>query len=316
MTAEGCYDHGVQRNVKRNIAALLTGLVVSACAASPPAESPQEVKIVTWNVLRGFLDGTQVEPAQRWLRDEAPDVVALQEVNGFTEARLSEAAKAWGHGFAVMAKESGYPVALTSASPIEVIDRRLQGMHHGYLHARTAGLDVVVVHLHPGDWRFRRREVANLEPLVRRLVNAGREVVVLGDFNAHHPLDCAHLDNQAALLSRRARGKNLIAQRTFDYGVLARFSAAGVTDAAYYLLGESAASSGTYPTRVLGHAKTADEQSRFLERIDFVLLSHAAMSRVEDVALPRGGPLDEVSDHYPVIVTLAPRTDAAASQRR
>ena len=316
MTASGCYDHGVQRNLERNIATLWIGLVLSACAISPQAGDAQELKIVTWNVLRGFLDGTQIEPAQRWLRGEAPDVVALQEVNGFTEARLGETAKAWGHDFAVMAKESGYPVALTSASPIEVIERGLQGMHHGYLHARTAGLDVVVVHLHPGDWRFRRREVANLEPLVRRLVDAGREVVVLGDFNAHHPLDCSHLDNQAALLSRRAQGKNLISKRTFDYGVLARFSAAGVADAAYYLLGEPAASGGTYPTRVLQHAKTADEQAQFLERIDFVLLSHAAMSRVEDVALPRGGPLDEVSDHYPVIVTLAPRTEAAASQRR
>ena len=316
MTASGCYDQGVQRSVQRNITTLLVGLVLSACAASPIAENSQKLKIVTWNVLRGFLDGAQLEPAQRWLRGEAPDVVALQEVNGFTEAQLSETAKAWGHGFAAMAKESGYPVALTSASPIEVIERRLQGMHHGYLHARTAGLDVLVVHLHPGDWRFRRREVVNLEPLIRRLVDAGREVVVLGDFNSHHPLDCAHLDGQAALLSRRSKGKNLISQRTFDYGVLARFNAAGVTDAAYHLLGESAASGGTYPTRVLQHAQTVEEQAQFLERIDFVLLSPTVLERVEDVALPRGGALDEISDHYPVVVSLAARGGGDASQLR
>lgn len=300
------------RNAKRNIAVLFAGLVVSACGAAPPGAAPQKVKILTWNVLRGFLDGTQIKPAQRWLRSEAPDVVALQEVNGFTAARLGETAKAWGHSFAVMAKESGYPVALTSAAPIEVIERRLQGMHHGYLHARTAGLDIVVVHLHPGDWRFRRREVAHLEPLIRRLVDAGREVVVLGDFNAHHPLDCVHLDGQTALVARRAQGKNLIAKRTFDYGVLARFGAAGVTDAAYHALGEAAASGGTYPTRLLRHAQTADAQARFLERIDFVLLSPPALARVEEVWLPRGGVLDEVTDHYPVVVTLAARSDDVA----
>ena len=213
--------------------AAAVALLFSACATNPPDAAASQTRIVTWNVLRGFLDRTQVEPAQQWLREQGPDIVALQEVNGFTAARLTEVAAAWGHAHAVMAKESGYPVALTSRSPIEVVERRLAGMHHGYLHARTAGLDVVVVHLNPSDWRFRRREVAVLAPLVRKLVEEGRQVVVLGDFNSHHPLDCEHLDGQRALIERRASGENLIADRTFDYGVLSRFEAAGVTDAAY-----------------------------------------------------------------------------------
>ncbi|MEC9047107.1 MAG: endonuclease/exonuclease/phosphatase family protein [Planctomycetota bacterium] len=299
----------MQRLLPRAIvrAAAAATLLLSACATRPAAVDAAPTRVVTWNVLRGFLDRTQVAPAQRWLKEQAPDVVALQEVNGFTAARLAEVAAAWGHGHAVMAKESGYPVALTSRHPIEVVERRLEGMHHGYLHARTAGLDVVVVHLHPGDWRFRRREVAVLAPLVRRLVDEGRDVVVLGDFNAHHPLDCAHLDGQRALLARRATGKNLIAERTFDYGVLARFEAAGVTDAAYHHLGEVAARSGTFPTQLLEHAGTEASQAGFLERIDFVLLSPAAAARAQRVAMPRGGALDEVSDHYPVVVDLAPR---------
>lgn len=290
---------------------LLSALGLSAAlAARTPAEptpSNGSTRVITWNVLRGFLDRTQVEAAQSWLDAQAPDVVALQEVNGFTEARLLETARAWGHGHAVMAKESGYPVALTSRTPIEVIERRLEGMHHGYLHARTAGLDVVVVHLHPGDWRFRRREVAVVAPLVRRLVAEGREVVVLGDFNAHHPLDCAFLDGQTPLRERRASGKNLIGSSTFDYGVLARFAEAGVADAAYRLLGEKAARGGTYPSRVLEHAREEEAQAGFLERIDFILLSPAAMARATAATLPRGGVLDEVSDHYPVTVTLGPR---------
>ncbi len=285
--------------------ALVMTLSVSVTAQQDrPADT---TKVVTWNVLRGFLDRTQVEPAQRWLRGEAPDVVALQEVNGFTASRLQDVARGWGHEHAVMAKERGYPVALTSRTPIEVVERRLKGMHHGYLHARTAGLDVVVVHLHPGDWLFRRREVSVLGPLVRRLVDEGRDLVVLGDFNAHHPLDCAHLDGQAPLLARRAPGNNLIDARTFDYGVLARFEAAGVTDAIYRSMGEAAAASGTFPTRLLEHARAEEAQRGFLERIDFVLLSPGLLARVRDAALPRGGALDEVSDHYPVTVTLGPR---------
>ena len=287
------------------LALALLAATTSACSLTSNTGAPAPTRVVTWNVLRGFLDRTQVAPAQQWLREQAPDVVALQEVNGFTEERLVETARAWGHEHAVMAKERGYPVALTSRTPIEVVERRLEGMHHGYLHARTAGLDVLVVHLHPGDWQFRRREVAVLAPLVRRLVDEGRELVVLGDFNAHHPLDCEHLDRQEPLRARRASGKNLIDARTFDYGVLARFEAAGVTDAAYQWLGEDATRRGTFPTRLLEHAQAEEQQAQFLERIDFVLLSPAALARLEHVALPRGGALEQVTDHYPVIVTLA-----------
>ena len=279
----------------------------SACSTARDAAAPSATRVVTWNVLRGFLDRTRTEPAQRWLRAQSPDVVALQEVNGFTASELAALSAGWGHPHAVMAKEHGYPVALTSRTPIEVVERRLEGMHHGYLHARTAGLDVVVVHLHPGSWEFRRREVAVLAPKIRRLVDAGRAVVVLGDFNAHHPLDCAHLDGQAPLLARRAKGQNLIGERTFDYGVLARFAAAGVVDAAYHALGEPAARSGTFPTRLLEHARDAALQAGFLERIDFVLLSSQALARLQRVDLPRGAPLDEVSDHYPVVVDLQRR---------
>lgn len=146
-----------------------------------------------------------------------------------------------------------------------------------------------------------------LAPLVRKLVEEGRQVVVLGDFNSHHPLDCEHLDGQRALIERRASGENLIADRTFDYGVLSRFEAAGVTDAAYRALGEAAARGGTFPTRLLSHSQTAESQSAYLERIDFVLMSPAAMARLARVDMPRGGPLEAVSDHYPVVVDLSPR---------
>ena len=136
---------------RRSLLALaLFAAATSACSLTPDADAPGATRVVTWNVLRGFLDRTQVEPAQQWLREQAPDVVALQEVNGFTEERLRETARAWGHEHAVMAKERGYPVALTSRTPIEVVQRRLEGMHHGYLHARTAGLDDDLGTLQPG----------------------------------------------------------------------------------------------------------------------------------------------------------------------
>jgi len=282
--------------------ALVSGLLlVLPWLPSGPGDS---LEIITWNTLVGFRDKSQLEGATAWLADRKPDLVALQELNGFTEESLREAAIGWGHEHAVMAKERGYPVGLTSRTPIEVVERRLKGMHHGYLHARTAGLDVIVVHLNPGDWEFRRREVAILAPLVERLIAEEREVVVLGDFNTHHPLDCAHLAGQAPLIERRAKGKNLIARRVFDYGVLARFAEAGLHDPVWRFLGEEAATIGTFPTRVLEHAATEETQRGFLERIDFVLLAPRTLRRCTAVSLPRDPVLDVASDHYPVTVSL------------
>ena len=74
-----------------------------------------------------------------------------------------------------------------------------------------------------------------------------------------------------------------------------------------FRLGEVAARSGTFPTQLLEHARSEASQAGFLERIDFVLLSPAAAARAQRVAMPRGDALDEVSDHYPVVVDLAPR---------
>lgn len=286
-------------------ALVVVALTSSYVPAAPTAQDGRDpIDIITWNVLVGFRERSQLAAATEWLAERSPDIVALQEMNGFTEESLREASKGWGHPHAAMAKERGYPVALTSRTPIEVVERRLEGMHHGYLHARTAGLDVVVVHLHPGDWEFRRREVAIVAPLIERLVDEGRDVVVLGDFNAHHPLDCAHLAKQAPLIERRSTGANLIDGRVFDYGVLARFAEAGVTDPVHRHLGPSAASIGTYPSRALDHAATEESQRGFLERIDFVLLSPTLARRCIAARLSRGAPLDEVSDHYPVAVTI------------
>lgn len=281
-------------------------VAVASTAPQQVAEEapPAHLKIVTWNVLVGFQNKSQLEPAAGWLASRDMDIVALQEMNGFTAASLAEASKAWGHSYTAMAKETGYPVALTSRYPIEVITRGLEGMHHGYLHARTAGLDVVVVHLNPGNWKFRRREAEQLAPLVERLVAEGRDVVMLGDFNTHHPLDCAHLGGQQPLIDRRAPGKNLIRKRTFDYGPLARICGAGLMDPVERLLGPSVASIGTFPTRLLKHATTEESQRGFLERIDFILVSRSLLGRCEKASLPRDEVLEQVSDHYPVTLQL------------
>lgn len=44
---------------------------------------------------------------------------------------------------------TSYPVGLTSKQPVTVVKKQLEGFWHRMLHARTAGLNLIVTHLSP-----------------------------------------------------------------------------------------------------------------------------------------------------------------------
>jgi len=163
--------------------------------AAPAITATGPLRVVTYNILVGFGDYAVGDPylpgdqrafaAATWLAAQQPDVVALQECNGFTEARLLELAAAWGHEHVVLLKEDGYPPALTSRWPIEHVERRREGLHHGLLWCRTGGVDFTVVHVipHPGMER-KLAEVEQILATYRAARDAKRPSVLLGDFNA------------------------------------------------------------------------------------------------------------------------------------
>ena len=278
-------------------AALLLALASPTLAAEPA------LRVGTYNVLEGFRGGQSQEAGAAWIRGQHLDLLALQELNGFSEARLSALAATWGHSNAVLLKTDGYPVGLTSRLPIAGVVRHRTNLWHGCLQARVGDLEVFVVHLHPGDVAYRRREQGALAEVMRPLLKAGRPVLVLGDFNAHSPADRGWLDGQDALRERR-KGRNLEDGR-FDYGVMEGFAQLGLTDVADRFLATGAASRISFPTRLLAHAKAPQDQLRFAERIDFVLASSNLAARAAGAAIHRGEPLEAVSDHYPVTAEFA-----------
>ncbi len=81
-------------------------------------------------------------------------------------------------------------------------------MHHGYLHARTAGIDIFVIHLSPFKYKHRQKEADIILNKAKKLIKKGKPVVILGDFNAYSPNNKSVLDSNASLLkSRRASDK-------------------------------------------------------------------------------------------------------------
>ncbi|MBT6102439.1 MAG: hypothetical protein HOH62_00925, partial [Verrucomicrobia bacterium] len=128
-------------------------IAASLLGCSAFAEETETLKIVNWNVLYGFNYKKSVKQGANWIKKQAADVVALQELNGHNQVGLKEVAAEWGHDHAAILKKGGFPVGLTSSQPIEVIERRVKGFHHGYLHCKTHGIHFFVVHFWPGKYR-------------------------------------------------------------------------------------------------------------------------------------------------------------------
>ena len=79
----------------------------------------------------------------------------MTELVGFTEKNLGQLASEYGHKYYAIVKEEGYPVGITSNEPITVVKKQVEGFWHGMLHVKTHGLDIIVTHLSPHDWKFR-----------------------------------------------------------------------------------------------------------------------------------------------------------------
>ena len=290
-----------------NKLALQTLLLAALIGAGEAAAG--DFKIISYNVLYGFNHHQSQELGAGWLAGQDPDVVALQELNGWTQETLGQLARAWGHPHVALLKEDGFPVGLTSREPIEVLGRHLEEMHHGWLHCRTSGSHFLVVHLSPFKYQHRQLEAAAITAKVAELRADGASVVVLGDFNAHSPLDRKQLDRSTGLLEKRRTGdaehahvQNLN-DGQFDFSVMQAFLDVGLEDSCRKQISEATTKYGTIPSRISG--RTAAEQQDDLSRIDFILLSEDLAGSVTSSAMPHTDVLlNQVSDHIPVIVTL------------
>ena len=165
------------------------------------------LKIISYNIWNGFdwgKDNDRKSKFVSWVNTQAPDIIALQELCGYTQEQLLEDAKKWGHSYAKIVKTTGYPVGITSIKPIEVKEKILEGMHHGALHCETAGIDFVVIHFSPFSYKKRHEEAKIILDKLSKLSKEQNKYIVLGDFNALSPFDAHLYKNNTELLSSKA----------------------------------------------------------------------------------------------------------------
>lgn len=208
-------------------AALLWGCLTAT--AQTPLErhwkkEVEKVRIMSYNILNGFDWGNDTEREERlveWVRHQDPEILGLQELCGFTQEKLQKLAQRWGHPYAMIVKEEGYPVGITSKRPITLKTKLLENAGHGMLHVQTYGWDVIVTHLNPSNTVRRNTEARTIADYIRTLKTDS--CILMGDMNAHSPFDGDYTETHAINLTAHyggAESKNLL-DGGLDYSVIA-----------------------------------------------------------------------------------------------
>ena len=279
--------------------ALLTGCRLPR---SQPATKPsRELKLVSYNVWYGFTKKPERKDNYlKFMKAQAPDVVSLQELNHYTPEKLAADAKAWGHPHSVLLKEKGFPTGITSSQPITGVRRTLEGFHHGLLRCQTHGIHVYAIHLHPGNWEIRLREI---DLLLKDLDTLPRDakVALAGDFNTFSLHDKPIYDRSEDMipffkrLDVRTKGKNL-RNGQLDYRHLKRLEVAGLVDLIY---SKRKAFLGTFPTPL-----RKDEDMGPDRRLDYVFTTPSLAVSCRAAACIVNETTGLLSDHQPVSATF------------
>lgn len=270
--------------------------------------------VLNYNSLHGF-EGDSLKKTKylKWLKNHSPDVVAYQEMIGFSKHELSSFAQKYGHNHSViMSKETGYdvthPIAITSRYPLDKVEMRNAEMWHGYVYVQIKGIHIIATHLAPFTLKDRQKDVSLILNKVRQLPK-GAMVLVAGDFNALARFDAVNYGNKLVESLKKAEGrlepksgtpivKNRIIYRNnlnngeIDYSVTDSMQAASFVDT-YFLHYK------TFKNSV--PVKSQLKKSSILRRVDYIWMNGPLSKKSVAADIIQDEVTDALSDHYPVM---------------
>ncbi|MFT7162265.1 MAG: exodeoxyribonuclease-3 [Bacteroidia bacterium] len=271
-------------------------------------ESGTSLKVVTYNIWNGFewgKDDARKDKLTAWVKSQNPDVLALQELCGYTQEKLRADAKKWGHSYAEILKTTGYPVGITSNKPIDLKETILENMHHGALHCKIANIDFFVIHFSPFSYQKRQKETEIILEKLSKLSKDQKMYLVLGDFNAVSPHDADLYKKNEMLLpslkaskSENSHVRNLL-NGELEYGVVGSLLG-------YPLIDITQKHTSTwdervsFPTQVF-ESKKGNGRPPNSKRIDYILASSLLSEKCKTAKVLNQKETYYLSDHYPVV---------------
>ncbi len=270
---------------------LLTVLCAGVALSAPAAD--ELTRVIGYNVLIGFNRAERIEETASWLREKKPDVVLFQEIARQTDESFARQAKLWNHSYAAVCKPwQDYSIAMTSRRPFEMVEMRIDGLHHGYILARIDGVYYMSIHLSPFRYDTRIRETEIYAKRLKPLLEAGEKVIMMGDFNNPSPYDAAQANSNAAALEARRNDTRPHIENLrngfFDFQCMNNLLDAGLEDVCFFWM------------------KKHNYKPALGVRIDMAMLSRNLEENVVEayVDTTRREFFQTLSDHYPVILTL------------
>lgn len=276
------------------------------------------MKVTSYNIWDGFDNKPERRQAfVDWVRADSSDIVMTMELVGFKADDLAKLGADCGYPYTAILKEEWYPVGVMSKTPIEVVNRFVtpteeffvtkRGLWHGLLHARTGGLDLLITHLSPFDYEFRRQEADFIINYADSL--ALKDYLVAGDLNSISPYDADYMAPKGYLKrlksgdrKRQQQGwHNVTSTGSFDTSVISQFLASGLSDPVW-VYEKDLEKRMSFPS-AFSRGKAPDDPSMkdLRVRIDYILLSPSLMNRCVSARIT---PVEGVSDHYPVQLLL------------
>lgn len=251
----------------------------------------EQLTILNYNVLQGFENNEQKKSQfVAWVKKIDPDIICFQELNYFKESALVDFATRYGHPYAVITKESGYPTGISSKYPIRNVDRILDGMTHGYMVAQIKDITIFNIHLSPSSLSAR---IFEMQTILKRVSALGENdfSFICGDFNSYskYDSDVYGPNFEADML---ARNKN----------VPVDFTATNLVIDAGYVDSQSIFNS---------QFKRSLPTEKYLTpgivgaRYDYIYLSGSLTQYCKSSEIIHDEVTHQLSDHYPVLISLS-----------
>ncbi len=259
------------------------------------------LRVMGYNVQDGWRHAeSQVEAFSSWVKKYDPDIILFCELNNNildnsairTDEELLALSKKWGHEFATILKDWGYPTGITSRYEITDIEKvqlntvpETGDRVHGFIQAKCKGLGLFAAHLSSQSVKTREIEA---EEIARR-ASSSTYAIVSGDMNTDSRVDVEHVPGNYYQT-------NHWYDRANEFSVMDKFLDAGLKDA-FWL--HSTAYKASFP---------ADRDYVTLDqlglRIDYMLLTPELAAKCDffdilNVAYTRAS-----SDHFPNFMHL------------
>jgi exodeoxyribonuclease-3 len=253
-------------------------------------------KVLSYNVYEGFSgDAVKKQGFKKWIDTMKPEVIALEEMKGFTKAGLQNFAVEMGYNYTLMWHEAGLPVALVSKYPITEIKTVPSNLH--LIQAKVLDYNFFVIHLSPLTYDIRKAE---MEIILARtqVIPKTEKILMMGDFNNMSPQDASFYNTTAKMDLVRASELSNPGTKILNNGQIDYTTIQNIMDEGFY---------DTWKIFRSNYEKSAPTKLRThnnFTRIDYIFMNKTLLNYYKDSYLVKDVYTDYMSDHYPMVLIL------------